>query len=141
MRIMIDTNVLVSAILFPNSKLSLLIWDITGKHDLIMCSHIIEEVHIVFERKFENKTKYLEEFLSELTYELIYTPKKFNKSKYPSIRDSKDLPILVSAIIGNVDIFITGDKDFQDVDVELPEIITPQEYWAKQEQKFSGRNN
>lgn len=128
MRIMIDTNVLISSILFPNSSLSLLIWDVTGKHELILCSHIIDEIHVVFERKFRDKTKYLEDFLSELTYELIYTPKEFNRKKYPNIRDEKDLPILVSAIIGNIDIFITGDKDFQNLDLELPEILTPQEY-------------
>jgi putative PIN family toxin of toxin-antitoxin system len=128
---MIDTNILVSAILFPNSKLSLLIWDITERHELILCSHIIEEVHIVFERKFKDKIKYLEEFLSELNYELIYTPKKFDMSKYPSIRDPKDLPILISAINGNVDILVTGDKDFHDIDIDLPDIMTPSDYLTK----------
>lgn len=132
MRIMIDTNVLISAILFPNSKLSMLIWDVTGKHELILCSHIIDEIHIVFERKFADKTLFLEDFLSELTYELIYTPKEFERKKYPDMRDPKDLPILVSAIIGNVDILITGDKDFQGIDIELPEVMTPLEYMAKQ---------
>jgi len=33
-------------------------------------------------------------------------------SKYPGIRDEKDLPILASAIIEDVDVLITGDADF-----------------------------
>lgn len=116
------------AILFPNSKLSLLIWDITEKHELVLCSHIIEELHIVFERKFKDKIKCLDDFLSELTYELIYTPKKIDISNYPSIRDPKDLPILISAINNNIDIFITGDKDFQDIKIDIPVIKTPNDY-------------
>lgn len=128
MRIMIDTNILVSAILFPNSRMSTLIWDITMKHELVLCSYSIEELHMVFERKFEGKIPFLEAFLSELSYELIYTPTKFDKLKYPDIRDEKDLPILVSAINSNVDIFITGDKDFHALDIEVPKIMTAGEF-------------
>ena len=42
------------------------------------------------------------------------------------IRDAKDYPTLYSAIIEQVDVFITGDKDFEDVKVEKPEILTRQ---------------
>jgi len=70
----------------------------------------------------------LETFLSELTCELIYTPQKIDKTNYPTIRDKKDLPILVSAIIGIVDVIITGDKDFLEADVEYPIIMTVREF-------------
>ncbi len=80
MRIMIDTNVLVSAILFPKSKLSMILWDIMLKHKLVLCSYTIDELHLVFERKFPDKINYLEAFLYEMTYELIYTPKKIEAS-------------------------------------------------------------
>lgn len=36
--------------------------------------------------------------------------------------------MLYTAIIENIAIFITGDKDFLDVDVEMPEIMTPGEF-------------
>jgi len=43
----------------------------------------------------------------------------------PDIRDKKDLPVLVSAILKKVDILITGDKEFFEVISEKPEIISP----------------
>ena len=39
------------------------------------------------------------------------------------IRDVNDYPVLYTAIIENVDIFITGDKDFLGIGVEIPEIM------------------
>ena len=40
----------------------------------------------------------------------------------------KDYPVLYTAILEDVDVLITGDKDFEDVDVERPEIMTPGEF-------------
>lgn len=52
------------------------------------------------------------------------TPTEIDKDIYPKIRDKKDYPILASAIIADVDVFITGDKDFGGLDLERPEIMT-----------------
>ncbi|MDD3298405.1 MAG: putative toxin-antitoxin system toxin component, PIN family [Bacillota bacterium] len=131
MRIMIDTNVIVSAILFPNSLPCILIKSVSSRHEIVLCTHIIEELYEMFERKFKQKTKALETFLSELAYELVYTPQNIDKDNYPIIRDEKDLPILVSAIIGIADVIITGDKDFLEADVEYPIIMTIREFVEK----------
>lgn len=128
MRVMIDTNIFISSILFPNSLPGRLVEDVLYRHNLVLCSQIIEELHEVFNRKFQNKLRELELFLSCLSYELVYTPLKINKKDYPKIRDNKDLPILVSAILSDVDFFVTGDKDFFDVEVERPEIISVKEF-------------
>lgn len=45
--------------------------------------------------------------------------------------DKKDLPILVSAILGDIDILITGDKDFARIEIDRPEILTPREFVEK----------
>jgi len=37
----------------------------------------------------------------------------------------------MSAVKGKVDVFITGDKDFKEVNVEKPEILTPAEFVKK----------
>lgn len=128
MRIMIDTNVIISAILFPKSQLSKVIESVTENHTLILCSHIIEELQEIFKRKFQEKRYLLDKFLYKLAYDLVYTPADINSADYPEIRDKKDLPILVSAFLSDVDILITGDKDFFEVDIDKPEIITPREY-------------
>jgi len=132
MRIMIDTNILVSAVLFPNSLPSIVIKSISSKHEIILCTHILEELTRIFERKFKNKITALEEFLSELTYELIYTPQNIDVKKYPTMRDKNDFPILVSAIIGIVDVIITGDKDFLEMDIEQPAIMTVRDFIEKE---------
>jgi len=46
-------------------------------------------------------------------------------------KDIKDYPVLYTAILEDVDILVTGDRDFSDVDVEKPEILTPAEFVEK----------
>lgn len=36
--------------------------------------------------------------------------------------------MLYTAIMEDVDVLVTGDKDFSDIDVERPEIMTPVEF-------------
>lgn len=131
MRIMIDTNIFISSILFPNSTPSKLVEEVLEKHNLVLCSQIIDELHKVFDRKFENKTPALEKFLSQLSYESVYTPLNFDEDNYPDLRDKKDLPILVSAILGEVDYLVTGDKDFFDIETERIEIVSAREFLNK----------
>lgn len=88
-------------------------------------------MHRVFNKKFKDKLLYLEKFLSKFSFELVYTLQDIETDKYPDIRDIADLPILVSAIIEDVDVIVTGDKDFFDVEIEKPEIITVKEYFER----------
>ena len=44
------------------------------------------------------------------------------------IRDKSDYPVILSAILADVDVLITGDKDFKDIKIEKPEILTPTEF-------------
>ena len=39
--------------------------------------------------------------------------------------------MLYTAIIEDVDILITGDKDFADIDIEKPEIMNPTEFMER----------
>jgi len=39
-------------------------------------------------------------------------------------RDISDAPILYTAITEGIDVLITGDKDFHDIDIEMPAIMT-----------------
>jgi len=84
----------------------------------------------VVNRNFKNKEEAVDRFLSKFPYEMVYTPTKTVPDLF-KIRDKKDYPILYTAIIEDVDVFITGDKDFADVDIEKPEILTPAQFLAK----------
>jgi putative PIN family toxin of toxin-antitoxin system len=131
MRIMIDTNVLISIIYFPSAQMNKLKLKLCKKHTIVLCSHIIEEINRVTKRKFPHKLKELDEFFTELPYELVYTPAFIDKGKFPAMRDEYDYPILATAILEDVDILITGDKDFAVVDIDRPEILTPSQFLRK----------
>lgn len=131
MRIMLDTNILISVAIFNSNKLKELLVKICDNHTLVLSSYIIEELEAVVKRKFPNKIDNLRDFLYKLPYELNYTPNVAIQNNDIEIRDEKDLPILISAIISDVDIFITGDKDFDDVNIDKPEIINATEFLEK----------
>ena len=48
-------------------------------------------------------------FMSKLSFEMAFTPTEIYPDIYPKIRGKKDYPILSSAILADVDVFITGD--------------------------------
>lgn len=65
--------------------------------------------------------------LAKMNYEYVYTPEILDETLF-EIRDVKDYPVLYTAILEDVDILVTGDSDFKDVDVDTPEILTPAEF-------------
>ena len=127
MRVMLDTNVLVSAIIFPNDRMNSLIFKAALDHQLVLSSYIIDELLSVVKKKFPEKTKDVDLFLTRLPYEMTYTPREQSHAFF-NIRDKDDYQVLYSAIIEDVDLFVTGDNDFEDVNIEKPEIVTPSEF-------------
>jgi putative PIN family toxin of toxin-antitoxin system len=130
MRVMIDTNVLLSALLFPGQRMNALIDKITSEHQLVLSSYVVDELMNVTRRKFKSKVDAVDLLLSQLPYELSYTPKQPKPGLF-EIRDEKDYPVLYSAITEDVDVFITGDRDFDGLDLEKPEIISPAGFLEK----------
>lgn len=100
---------------------------ITRNHKLVLSSFVIDELFAVTARKFPTKRYAVDNFLSDLSYDLVYTPHHMQGNLF-EIRDKNDYPVLYTAIIENIDILITGDKDFLDIDIDLPEIMTPADY-------------
>jgi len=127
MKVMLDTNILISAFIFKSKKLNELIYKLSKEHEIIICSYTIEELKELMKSKFNIDMKYLDEFLMDFPFNLVYSPNSVEKKLF-KIRDENDYIILHTAIMENVDIFITGDKDFNDVDIEKPEIMSPTEF-------------
>ncbi len=119
MRVMLDTNIFISMIFFPSAQTRKLAKSLTDKHKIIVCDYVIEELRLVTDRKFPSKREFLDRFFLELPFELVYTPKTLNLSKFPEVRDIKDSPILATAIMEGIDVFVTGDKDFLVLDVDM----------------------
>ena len=130
LKIMLDTNILISAIFFPSLQTRRLIMEAV-RHDLILCDYVLDELRIVVDRKFPLKKEELEEFFRDLRFELVETPADFCHDDIPSVRDQKDTPILAAAIENGADVFVTGDKDFLVLDLPTPEIINMSEFLLK----------
>ena len=126
MRIMLDTNVLISAALFPNERMKQLL-NIVLSNELLMSEYVAEEMKSVVERKFPLKKSAVEVFLKYLGCEYITLPSDIPQEKV-KIRDVKDYPVVYSAISGNADILLTGDKDFCDLGLNRPRIMTPAQF-------------
>lgn len=128
MRVMLDTNIFISMIFFPSAQTRELAGRLTSSHQIVVCDYVIEELRLVTDRKFPAKRRFLDRFFLELPFELVYTPKMLDLNGFPEMRDMKDSPILATAIMEDIDVFVTGDKDFLVLDVDMPKIITMAEF-------------
>ena len=129
MRVFVDTNIVISAILFPNGKTAKVFSYLLEKHTIIISSYTKEECEEVFKKKFPLKKELLALFFDGISFEEFKSPEEIDEQQYPKIRDIKDLPVLASAILSDSDILITGDKDFEDVKIDKPLIFTPTKYF------------
>jgi len=130
MKIMLDTNVLISLLLFPNPRMNAMMDRIFKDHELVLSSFVVSELKDVVHRKFPTKVKTVDKLLIKLSYDLVYTPEEMDETQF-NIRDMKDYPVLYTAIIEDVDILITGDKDFANIEIEKTEILTPSDFIEK----------
>jgi len=101
---MLDTNVLVSALLFPGQTMNDLMHKVTTEHQLVLSSYIVGELLDVTRRKFPSKVEAVDTLLSQLPYELVYTPEQPRPDLF-EVRDIKDYPVLYSAIVEGLAVF------------------------------------
>ena len=132
MKCIIDTNILISASLFPNSVPAEAYFKaVTLPYSAVVCDYSIDELHRVFPRKFKNKLHALDSFLILLyrTVKIIETPSEDESTENEAfIRDLNDKPILRAAYKSDADILITGDRDFLESGIKHPRIIAPAEF-------------
>ena len=130
MRVLIDTNVLISAALNPNSVPSQAYRKAASYPNRgLICEQNVDELKRIFNKKFPSRLATLDKFLSTalLTLELVPTPSD-EMAAESLIRDVKDRPILRAAIDAQADVLLTGDKDVLESGVEHPAIMTPTEF-------------
>ena len=126
-----DTNVLISAMLFPNSKPSQA-YDlaVTAPSSLVICDYTIRELHKVFSDKFPDRKDTLTRFLNGIQsdVEIVATPDHPVDEFETAIRDPKDWPILRAALTAQVDGIVAGDKDLLDAGLPHPRVLTPAQF-------------
>ena len=130
MRILLDTNILFSVALYPNSVPQRAFEKaVTLPNVGIVSYQSLEELTSVFHKKLPDKLPYLEHFL--VTYlcgvELVSTPNKYIDAE-DNIRDPDDRTIYRAAIKAKADIILTGDKDLLESGITSPQIMTAREF-------------
>ena len=130
MRIMLDTNILISTALFPNGTAARAFQKaLTPPYEPVACDYIIDELRRKFKEKFCERGSSLEKFTAAALphIHVVPTPKK-QSAQEQRIRDIKDRPILRAAISSGVELLLTGDKDFLEASVSGLKIVSVQEF-------------
>ena len=130
MKVMLDTNIIISAVLFPNGRAAqAFLKSLSYPYEPIVCDYVLNELRRKFDEKFPDKASNLDEFLQMalLFIEVVPTP-TLELLEERQIRDPKDRPILRTALNNHADLFLTGDKDFLESSVSDPRIISVAEF-------------
>ena len=133
MRCLIDTNILISAALFPDSvPARAFMKAVSPPHDAVVCDYSLDEMRRVYNRKFPHRIPDFERFLSllALSVEVVSTPGETGDSMgdEQKIRDLNDRPIYFAELVAGVDGILTGDKDFLDSGITCPRMLTAVEF-------------
>ena len=128
MKIFLDTNIIVSAIMFPRGVASMAYIKAVSNHRCCICEKTLYELRNVFRRKFPEHIETLENFIKIS----LKTWEKFDDEKLPielenTIRDEKDRILYRTAKANGCDAILTGDNDFKDNNLLDIDIIVPQD--------------
>lgn len=130
MKVMIDTNILFSSALNENgTPYKAYLKAVTYPNQAIICEQNVDELYRVFRKKFPDKMYLLDRFFSiaMMSLDVVKVPVIENTLEN-KIRDITDKPILRTAIHENVDILLTGDKDFLEADITALKIMTASQF-------------
>ena len=131
MKVVFDTNIMVSALVFPGGRgEAALLRIIEEKDRLILSKSILDELLGILARKFareEEELAHVAVFLSELCQ--LIKPRR----RLKVLADDPDNRILECAIAGHADIIVTGDKALLSLkEYRKVRIITLRDYLDRQ---------
>ena len=131
MRVVIDTNVVLSGLIKPGSVPGRVLraWR-DGSIRLVLSEFLIEEIAVTLARpKIQALVPWPAAQIDRFVLELrafcdVVEPAELN-FKYP--RDPDDIPVLATLIASGADLLVTGDRDLLVLREEYP-IETPAEF-------------
>ncbi|MDP2706573.1 MAG: putative toxin-antitoxin system toxin component, PIN family [Burkholderiales bacterium] len=126
-RVVFDTNILVSALVFPGGQGEAALRRIIAETDqLVLSRPIVDELLDVLARKFARDAEELAHvavFVTELA--AIVAPKR----RLRVVKDDPDNRILECAVAGRAEVIVTGDKALLALkSYEKTRIVTLREY-------------
>lgn len=132
MRVVLDTNVVVSALLFTSGRLAWMrrAWQHQALQPLV-CRETVGELLCVlaypkFKLTSEAQQSLLQDFLPFA--EIVQLPQPW--PALPLCRDGKDQVFLALAHVGRAQALITGDEDILAMRGEFPGLVMTADEWA-----------
>ncbi len=127
MKIVLDTNVLISGIFWRGNPYNILLAWKERKFDIYVSLEILEEfVKILKNFKIQMPENMLEEWINLLVENciLIEPEERFNV-----VSDRKDNKFIDCAVAGKVDYIVSGDSDLTELKIFMDiKIVTPREF-------------
>ncbi len=117
-RVLVDTNIVISALLFPASVPAQALALVVDEHVLVLTQWVLDEFQRVVGEKRPELLSALDAVVTNIGYELA-EPAETGLV----ISDPNDQPILDAAIAGAVDVIVTGDQRFHALDIETPRVL------------------
>ena len=126
MRIFLDTNVLAST-LTTRGLCAELFEVVLQSHELLTSDHVLLELERVLRGKLGQSQSVTDGFVALLRSEALLVTAQH---AVPSLPDPDDELIVASALAGNANVFITGDKALLELQrIENMPIISPRQLW------------
>jgi putative PIN family toxin of toxin-antitoxin system len=136
-RVLLDTNVLLSGLAYPDSAPGRIIqaWR-SGALELVLSRFILEELARTLPR-LSHRTGFTEadiqdfiDILAALAEIAQTTPQSDSAAERAGVRDAADVPVLSACLAAQPDYLVTGDKDLLALANRYP-IITAADFCAK----------
>ena len=125
MKILIDTNILISAFVFKGKPRNLIYQLLEQGHALLVTSYIEREFRKTLARKWPHKADTIYTQFTAMGFLCLPSA----DTQYGALRDAKDIPVLSDAVHYNVDVILSGDKDFLEAGLEHPAVKSVSELW------------
>ena len=121
MKIMLDTNVLISAFVFGGKVRDVLKILFDTNCEIYVSEYVDTEFKRILTEKWSNRADKIYALYRSIDFVFCSS---ISETLW-RLRDEKDIPVLSDAIYHDVDILLTGDKDFFEADIETPQIVSP----------------
>lgn len=127
MRILVDTNVIVSGLISRGACFEIL-EDLVYSHTPVITPYILTECQEVLLQKFHLSTATVKTLLSVL--DRHFTKGRSSNALFKICRDPADDQIFADALINQVEFILSGDKDLLSMErYEGIRIVAPKDYW------------
>jgi predicted nucleic acid-binding protein len=138
-RVAIDTNVLLSGVIWPRWPYAVLQHARRGDFQLVIPEIVLLEARRNIQNRFVAHLGDFEFFLLTIDFELVPLPSDEEvRSASRLMRQVEDIPVALSVIAAKVDYFITLDRDFTDsspttrqIQDVMPNIMLPAQFLRK----------